>query len=361
MNLRLSSSIHGLAVRLQCSVDQLQAPIRQIMDPFLVTGWPEGFVPTEGTVKPFDAAEVNRRLSSTAIPLSNTAGKLEVYAERERFWLVDDRWGMSEINLLKNQWRSWILPSPSIDPIAVAEMAVMWPMAQLLRCKGLCLLPAVSVVRDHWGLLLISPFGIQAELKALIRAGFKVIGQQWTALREEEGRIAMLHVPGRIERGGNRRIRSITSLTAGPSEWTDLAAEIPGITQFHAFCDVVVLVESGRRPDSWVRPVSGGAAQATLRRHWPIDELHPLRRQSRIMSQVGSRCRLFEARLSRNPQDLLSHLDSMHYGENIEAARRLLSGGPIPFMTVTGGTGGQIPTGREANPPENLTPWSLAG
>jgi hypothetical protein len=323
------------------------------MEPFLVTGWPEGFVPTEGTIKPFDAVEVNRRLSSTAIPLQNTAGKLEVYAERERFWLIDDRWGMAEINLLKGQWRAWILPSPSIEPVAVAEMSVMWPMAQLLRSKGLYLLPAVSVVRDHWGLLLISPYGIQSELKALVRAGFKVIGQQWTALREEEGRIAMLHMPGRIERGNVRRVKSLTSLSGGPSEWTDLAAEIPGITQFHAFCDAVILVEAGRRPESWIRPVTAGDMQATLRRHWPIDELHPLRRQSRLMSQVANKCRLFEARLSRDPQDLLGHLDAMRYGAQANAAARPLSGGPVPFMAVAGL--------REANPPENLTPWSLAG
>jgi len=239
-----------------------------MMEPFLVSGWPEGFVPTEGTIKAFDAAEVNRRLSSTAIPLQNTAGRLEVYAERERYWLIDDRWGMAEINLLKNHWRAWILPSPSIDPVAVAEMAAMWPMAQLLRSKGLYLLPAIAVARDHWGLMLISPFGIQAELKSLVRAGFKVIGQQWTALREEEGRIAMLHVPGRIERGGSRRIRSLTSLAAGPSEWTDLAAEIPGITQFHSFCDAVIFVENGRRPEAWVRPIASGSAQAAARRHW---------------------------------------------------------------------------------------------
>jgi hypothetical protein len=325
-----------------------------MFDPFLVSGWPEGFVPTEGTIKPFDAAEVNRRLSSTAIPLHDTAGKLEVYAERERFWLVDDRWGLAEINLLKSQWRAWILPSPSIEPVGVAEMAVMWPMAQLLRAKGLYLLPAVSVVRDHWGLLLISPFGIQAELKALVRAGFKVIGQQWTALREEDGRIAMLHMPGRIERGNSRRVKSLTSLGAGPSEWTDLAAEVPGVTQFHAFCDAAIFVEAGRRPESWIRPVAPDNIQATLRRHWPIDELHPLRRQSRLMSQVAAKCRLFEARLSRNPEDLLGHLDNMRYSGSASAAGRAFSAGPVPFMAAAAGS-------REANPPENLTPWSLAG
>jgi hypothetical protein len=350
-----------MAVRLQCRVEPLHDPMRAMLEPFLVSGWPEGFVPIEGSIKTYDAQEVNRRLSTTAVPLRDNAGRLEVYAERERFWLIDDRWGMAELNLLKGQWRAWVLPSPSIDPIAVAEMAVMWPMAQLLRSKGLYLLPAASVVRDNWGMLLISPFGIQAELKALVRAGFKVIGQQWTALREEDGRIAMLHVPGHIELGSSRRVKSIMSLGTESARWTDLAAEIPGVSRFHAFCDAVLMVEAGRRPESWVREVANASLQATLRRHWPIDELHPLRRQSRLMMKVASKCRLFEARLSRNPHDLLDHLPGMRFSSTAPLVRQSLSGGPnvftAPFMAVAGSRASNV----SANPPENLTPWSLAG
>ena len=340
-------------MRLQCSVPFLQASARQILEPFVVSGWPEGFVPADGTIKEYDAIDVNRRLSTTAVPLHDTASKLEIYTERERFWLIDDRWGMAEINLIKSQWRSWVLPNPTIDPVEVAEMAAIWPLAQILRAKNLYLLPAVSVVRDNWGLLLISPFGIQPELKALVRAGFKVIGQQWTALREEDGRIAMLHIPGRIDRENGRRVKSLTSLGNEPSRWTDLAAEIPGVSQFHAFCDVVVMVEAGRRPESWVREVGSSGQHTTLRRHWPIDELHPLRKQSKLLSKIASKCRLFEARLSRNPQDLLAHLDSMRYGLSMVDRGTALSGGPVPFMAAAGEF--------RANPPENLTPWSLAG
>src|SRR5581483_10770081 len=108
------------------------------------------------------------------------------------------RWGLSELNLLKGQFRSWVLPHPSIEPYRVFEMAVLWPLAQLLRAKGLHLLPGISVARSGWGMLLISPFSIELELSALVRAGFKVIGQHWTILREEDNRVAMLHLPGQI-------------------------------------------------------------------------------------------------------------------------------------------------------------------
>jgi hypothetical protein len=330
-----------------------------MLEPFLVSGWPDGFLPVEGTVHEYDAREVNRRLSTTAVPLQESTGKLsgsqlEVYSDRERFWLVDERWGLAEINLLKGQWRSWIIPSPSIDPIAVAELAVVWPMAQLLRSKGLYLLPAASVSRGSFGMLIISPYGIQPELRALVRAGFKVTGQQWTALREEDGRIAMLHVPGHIERGDGRRFKSLTSLGVASSRWTDLAAEVPGVSRFHAFCDAVLLVEAGRRPEAWVREVANDNLQNTLRRHWPIDELHPLRRPSRMLTRLASKCRLFEARLSRHPEDLLRFVDGIRLGSVIkQPAPQRLSGGPVPYMTLSNSAA--------ANPPENLTPWSMAG
>jgi hypothetical protein len=331
----------------------MHAPIQEMLDPFLVSGWPEGFVPAEGSIEAYDAAEVSRRLSSTAVPLKESMGKLEVYGDRERFWMIDDRWGMSEINLLKSNWRAWVLPDASIDPVAIAEMAVMWPMAQLLRAKGLYLVPAISVVRDHWGLLIISPFGVQPELRALVRSGFKVIGQQWTALREEEGRIAMLHVPGHIESATGRRFKSLMTLGSETSQWTDLAAEIPGVTQFHGFCNAVVMIEAGRRPESWVRSVRGSGMQATLRRHWPIDELHPMRRQSHLFARIAANCELFEARLSRNPDELLMHLNQMRYRPSVQLQIPALAGGPMPFMAMAGRPA--------ANPPENLTPWSLAG
>ena len=75
------------------------------------------------------------------------------YSLAEKHWIVDDRWGVCEIDLLKHRWRSWVLPNPSLDPVHLAEAAVLWPMAQLLRSRGVEIVPAISVERAGWGAL----------------------------------------------------------------------------------------------------------------------------------------------------------------------------------------------------------------
>src|SRR5262249_54224378 len=160
---------------------------------------------------------------------------MELYEEGERFWLIDDRWGLTEMNLLKGQFHSWILPHPSIEPGAVVQDAVIWPLAQLLRVKGLSLAPAMSIVRDGWGMLILSHFNIEPELSLLVRNGYKVIGQQWTALREEDGRVAMLQMPGEVQRLPAPQLRA--GSIEQTSAWIDLTAETPGCAQNHAFCD----------------------------------------------------------------------------------------------------------------------------
>jgi len=192
--------VHGLAVDLRSEVPLLDLPIRQAFGEFVVSDWPERFTPIGGSIRPYEQSAVMRHISPTAAPVATGSPAMELYEEGERFWVVDDRWGLAEINLLKGRWQSWILPEPSMDSVRIVEQAVRWPMAQLLRSRGLTMLPAVAVARGRFGLLMISPFAIERELAALIRAGYKIVGQQWTALREEDGRVAMLHLPGLVER-----------------------------------------------------------------------------------------------------------------------------------------------------------------
>ena len=257
---------------------------------------------------------------------------LELYEEGERFWLVDERWGMAELDLAAGVWRSWLLPEPRVDPARCAEMAVLWPMAQLLRAKGVHLLPAASAVKDGWAALLLCPFNLEPELTVLLNHGYRLIGQRWTAVRAEEDRLALLHVPGWVERPAGPRLRiagshsfeaggdpSAPGGSANPGSadhsfaehgYTDLMAEHRGGGQSHAFCDAVVVVEPGRRARPNVRDVPAPAASPLLRRSWPVVELGGGGR-SELASKLAGECRCAEAQLSRDPRDLPALLDSL--------------------------------------------------
>src|SRR5437763_8834675 len=178
---------------------------------------------------------------------------MELFEDQERFWLVDDRWGIAEVCLLKGQWRSWVLPAPTIDAVRVVQLAVLWPMAQLLRARGLYLVPAASVAFGERSFLLITPFGIEAELTTLIRGGYRVIGQSWTAIKEYEGRFSMMNFPGYVERTVPPGMRIAGAPDAMPG-WIDLMHEFYGAEQRHGWVDAVLVVESGRRPQANVRP-----------------------------------------------------------------------------------------------------------
>ena len=313
---RMKFAVHGPAVEVECAVPALRPHVRRLLGPFSVAGWPPGFAPVHGVVRPYEHADVMRHLSPAARPMARSQDMAELYEDGERFWVVDDRWGMAEINFLKGQWRSWLLPWPQFDPVRCAEMSVLWPLAQLLRPRGLSLMPAVSVVRDGWAALFLCPFGMEAELTALVRAGYRIIGQRWTALREEDGKVALLHLPGCVERAivPRRRGDDIAGPAPQPGTsggWVDLNEQLGVPWRNHAFCDAVLVVEPGRRPHAGLRPLDSTSAADLLRRAWPIVELHPSRRHGPLPARLAHACRCAELRLSRDPAELLSLLEDL--------------------------------------------------
>jgi hypothetical protein len=332
-------SIHGISASVRSHVPMLAPAIGRALGEFVVDAFPDGFHPTDGTLRLYDKAEVVRHLSPTAVAISDPREGLEVYQQDERFWLIDDRWGLVEINLLKGHWRSWVLPEPMVESDRVVEMAVLWPIAQLLRAKGLHVLPAAAVSRGNLGMLLVSPFSIEPELTALIRAGFRVIGQRWCALRDNEGRIEALHMPGRVERSPTPRLRSkateeiaapaglvginsalpvrppATTDRMGGPRWIDLESEYCGSRAEHADIDTVILIDPGRRPTPNLRIIPPSSALPSLRRAWPIAELHPHRLAGQLPAKLSRRCRTYTARLSHRPQDLLDLLEANRTAE----------------------------------------------
>jgi hypothetical protein len=325
-------AVHGHAVEVECAVASVMGEVGRMLGAFDVGAWPDGFTPVSGSVRAYDTAVVCRHVSQNArpVPPQRSLELAELYEEGERFWLVDERWGMVEVNFLKGTWRSWVLPRPQLDPVRCAEMAVMWPMAQLLRPRGLHLLPAASAVRDGFAFLLLCPFGPGPELAALIRAGYRVIGQRWTAVREEDGRLAMLHVPGRVERGPGLAPAppepfGRTGITPAPAQWLDLTAQYPGSAQNHAFCDAVLVTDPARRPHASARELEPSDALHLLRQAWPLAELHPHRRHSMLAARLAQQCRCAEVQLSRDSSELLQLLEDVKHGSQNPTAPQLVA------------------------------------
>lgn len=292
--------IHGLGVELRCASELLLQPLRLMWDEFTVENFSGGTTPISGVIRLFDQAEVLRRLPPTASRLVCKNDLLELYEQDERFWVVDDHWGLCELDMLKGQWRSWILPDATMDQRQVIEQAVIWPIAQLLKSRGLCLLPAASVVRDGFAALLISGFNIELELTALVRSGYRLVGQNWTALKDSDGRLELLTMPGYVLRASPDRM---------DERPVDLTAEYCGSRCHRARCSAVMLIAAGRRPHAELSPVLPQAAMGAIRRAWPIADLHPFRRQGRLPVRLAQHCRVFDVRLSRRAEDILPLMD----------------------------------------------------
>ena len=313
---RLRFAIHGAVVEVENFLPGLEPYVRRLLGSFAVPDWPEGFMPVHGTIRPYEQSEVLRHLSPAARPLPRTDDLAAVFQDGERFWMVDERWGMAEINFLKGQWRSWVLPRPQFEPARCAEMAVLWPLAQLLRPRGVYLLPAAAAVRENWAFLLICPFGVGPELSALLRSGYKIIGRRWTAVREEDGRPALLHMPGLVEGQSGNQSRAPAGAADGGAAGERAGAVDPTDTpndawQNHAFCDAVLIADAVRRPRASVKELDPAAAAGLLRSAWPIVELHPSRRHSPLPGKLAQLCRCAELQLSRDPAELLPLLDTL--------------------------------------------------
>jgi hypothetical protein len=291
--------LHGVPIELSVGVPGLRGEIEGMLGRFR-----EGFtseisdlkspVAAGGVVRPYEPAEVLRHVSPAAVRLATTTGRsavTEIFRDGERFWLVDDRWGIAEMNLFKGTWRSWVLPQRrtlGLEPRECAEMAVLWPMAQVLRGRGLWLLPAAVVVAREGcgGILLLAPFGTEQELAALEDGGYRIVGRRWVCLREAGTAGRVMVMP--YEEHGEP-----------------------------VACDAVVVIAPGRRGATDVSELRGTAAVEALRRAWPMAELHRSRGQFR--ARLGGGCRCYEVQLSRRAEDVVAMLGGM--SRAIEAAR----------------------------------------
>lgn len=299
--IKYSFSVHGPAVDLTNCCPALDEQIRFFLGPFSQKRHAGQHHDVRGQILPFDLSEVTHSLSRAGTSRRHSDGLIEIYSHAEKHWVVDDRWGMCEIDLLKHRWRSWLIPNPTLDPIQIAEGAILWPLAQLLRARGIELVPAIAIERAGWGALVIAPYPIPREIARVIRAGYRVIGQRWTALAYTNGRIVLRRIPGLVESAASRGY----SISRRPI-WTDLTADNPWASADVAWCDTVLVIAPGRRSKTRGRIVPAGESHAALRRAWPIVDLPVNRARLRHPAAALSRdCLCMNLQLSRHEDEFL--------------------------------------------------------
>ena len=255
----------------------------------------------EGAILPYAEADVLRHISRDARPVGEDEPcyhpLLELYrtADGGRWWIVDERWGMCEIDLVAGTWRSFVLPSPAVDDVTLFESSVWWPMALLLR--GLHLVPATSFGRNGRGVLLLSRADVTPELLALPQSGIGIIGQRWTALREgTDGSIQLLPVPGRTLSRSNQS-RSLAGDAPDTFDASALLACGP------ARCDMVLLAEPMRRLQASSSTLNPVAAAREIGLAWPVPPIGNAKANT-LPTTLAKRCPIHRLSLGRDGADL---------------------------------------------------------
>jgi hypothetical protein len=303
--IKYSLSLYGAAIQLANSCPALDEQIGFFLNPFLLKRQTAQSNEFHGQICPFDMAEVTHSLSRAGASERHSDDLVEIYSLAEKHWILDDRWGVCEIDLLKHRWRSWVLPNPSLDPIQLAEAAVLWPMAQLLRSRGVEIVPALSIERAGWGALVIAPYPIPGEISRIIRAGYRVIGQRWTALIPQNGRIVLRRIPGLVQSPAS----SGRSIGRRPI-WTDLTSDNPWASADLAWCDAVLTIAPGRRSKTLGRVIPAAECQTALRRAWPIPDLPISRPRLQHPAALLARdCHCLNLQLSRHEDEFLDLIE----------------------------------------------------
>ena len=127
---RLKLALHGPIVEIDCSVPALDSAIDALLGEFALATLPQGFVPATGIISPFEHDEVARRVPSTARHVRQLPDGADLFEDGDRHWMVDRRWGLTEINFSRNQFRSWVYAQPNLEAVRLAEISVLWPISQ---------------------------------------------------------------------------------------------------------------------------------------------------------------------------------------------------------------------------------------
>ena len=296
-------SLHGHGVRLRIDHPVVARPAARVLATLAEEALP--FEPIEGEVADFVHKRVMRHVADDAVrvhpgePGHHPLYELFRSPAGDRWWQVDERWGLSEIDLVRGRWRSFVLPAPRIDAMRLFEATVWWPMAHLLAGRGLHLVPASSLAGpDGGGTLILSPGNDDREAAA---AGppVRVVGARWTAIRQDLRGLDLLAMPG----------SPLGSLDKRPLRLhTDVAYFSPRCqaTCRRARCRQILIATPDRGDSISSTPILGTGRLAALRRAWPMPTLSPA--STRFLHDLAGLSHLRRARLARDGYRLVDHL-----------------------------------------------------
>ncbi len=313
-----SFALHGVELHVENACAVLREHLDFLLRPF--ASRPSARVGNAIGVEiaPFDLAQVTRCLSRLGPSRRHSDSLTEIYSAADAHVIVDDRWGVCEVDLLRHRCKSWLLPRPTLDAVQLADAALLHPLALLLRLRGIELIPALTIERAGWGALILNPYPIAAEIARLLRAGYRIIGQRWSILEPRGGRTILKHLPGCVESAQSRG-RSIGRRPI----WTDLTADNPWASSDAAWCDAVLAISPGRRVRARGRVVPAIDAPAALRRTWPSPELPASRpRLNHPAAALARDCLCLSLELSRSEDDFL---DLVEFARRRSAAKPQVS------------------------------------
>ena len=305
--------VAGSPVRIDCEDESLSRPLQAMLSGSTLSsdagsGGASSSTtgsPVLGKLSAFDGSSILRRLPTTASHAGRvgrrtpTGGIADVYRDAEQFWIVDDEWGMAEIDLVRARWSAWLLPG-AIERGEWTDAAVYWPLAQLLRSRRVWLFPAAVVSQGGRTTLIVGSYDLGPELSLLHTRGYAVLSRRWTTLVEgPDGKIVCRPWAGdgRTRRAAPRRPGSTAPVPAGEFE-------------FDTAIDAVLVIRPGRRVVGDILALSRDAAAMALRQAWSIEELHPRGRAPMLPAVLSRHCRCATGHLSRDPMDLGELLES---------------------------------------------------
>ena len=301
--------VHGGRVGLVIEPAELRQVAARLLPTLIVdpaasaTATAGNSAPIDGVIREFRESDVMRCVSRDAVAVTEEDPAfhplLELFRtpDGSRWWIVDERWGLCEVDLIRRTFRGFVLPEPAIDSVRLFEQCVWWPIAQLLRGHGLNLIPATSVGRGGNGVLILSPFEIASELRAMVGRGITAIGQRWTALRfDSNGTPRLLAMPGLTPEAASARPLQLAGQTA---VWSDLSPPV----ERSGTCKLVLIVESIRRGRTANTPMTAADAQRAIREAWPISAIGPSATAA-APAELARSAAVHRVRLGRNPSEL---------------------------------------------------------